>query len=259
MGKGTERISSEEALINPFFERHLVIYEFARKFVCGGAVLDVGCGEGHGSRLLSETAESVVGIDYAKDALEIARKSPGAGKLEFICADVTKFMPPDGAFDTICAFHIIEHLLKPDDFLRNMKRLLKPGGTLLLATPNKTMSIVENPYHYIEYDKGGFEILLRGHFSDVGMFGLHFSRKVDKFIAQKKKEHDRILRIDPLKLRNLMPVGLKRFISGFVAPYFHSAVYRKDPGLVDSITMNDFWISDSDVALGLDFIGVCKK
>ena len=49
-------------------------------------------------------------------------------------------------------FQVIEHIKRDRDFLKEIYRVLKPGGKLILTTPNKNMSITRNPWHVREYD-----------------------------------------------------------------------------------------------------------
>jgi 2-polyprenyl-3-methyl-5-hydroxy-6-metoxy-1,4-benzoquinol methylase len=98
-----------------------------------GTVLDIGCGTGYGSAILS-TKANVVALDISPAALRFARKSyPGP---EFVMATATSIPLADESVDMVTAFEIIEHLAEPDKFLAECHRTLKKGGVLVLSSPN---------------------------------------------------------------------------------------------------------------------------
>jgi dolichyl-phosphate beta-glucosyltransferase len=141
-----------------------------------GRVLEVGAGEGAVGRLLGSDFE-YVGIDLSTDAVRRARN---AG-LEVFRSTLDGFVNLGAAFDTIASFHVFEHLPDPHDALARMKDLLKPGGSLILVTPDteSLLCLVSGdrwvsykfPEHLILYSRSalvellensGFEILSIG-------------------------------------------------------------------------------------------------
>lgn len=99
-------------------------------------VLDVGCYDGHIGMLLKEKmgAQCVVyGIDAADNCVAESRKKGIKAKK----CDITKGINyPSNSFDIVFAGEIIEHVLDSDFFMRELKRVLKPNGTLIFTTPN---------------------------------------------------------------------------------------------------------------------------
>jgi 2-polyprenyl-3-methyl-5-hydroxy-6-metoxy-1,4-benzoquinol methylase len=96
--------------------------------------LDIGCSSGYLARRLVERGATVVGIDVDEEAVQEARK---------ICEQVligdveTMELPlPEGSFDLVLAGDVIEHLRDPERFLARIRPLLRPGGRLVLTTPN---------------------------------------------------------------------------------------------------------------------------
>lgn len=93
-------------------------------------VLDVACGV---SVLGKCFGKHVYGIDMNREAVTAAKKNGIQAKR----GDVEEpWDYPDGFFDVVIASHIIEHMTSPDHLLREAKRVLKDGGTILLITPN---------------------------------------------------------------------------------------------------------------------------
>jgi SAM-dependent methyltransferase len=104
----------------------------------GTRVLEIGCGGGGLLRLLREHGAAAVGVDTLDVALELAKRWGGSsGGLMFIRIDSDGALPfRDDSFDVIMGQHVVEHLTDVGAVLCEWKRLLAPGGRLVLATPN---------------------------------------------------------------------------------------------------------------------------
>jgi SAM-dependent methyltransferase len=99
----------------------------------GGRTLDLGCYSGYLMDRLSERGHSVYGADSNKYFVEYCR---GKGLKVELCSMERVFPFVDGAFDTVIAGELIEHIYDTDLFLSECARVLKPGGRLLITTPN---------------------------------------------------------------------------------------------------------------------------
>lgn len=97
-------------------------------------LLDVGCGDGALCLLVGERARRRIGVDGALAALE---KAEALG-VSVQCANLDGAHLPyrDGAFDAVACLDVLEHVLDPRHLLREMARLLRRGGVLVLTTPN---------------------------------------------------------------------------------------------------------------------------
>lgn len=101
------------------------------------SVLDAGCGNGLFGRYFKEkTGCRLVGVDGSPYALEEARRA-GYDEVQ-LCPDMgASALPfPDASFDFVLCKDVLEHLLMPLDLLRELRRVLRPGGTLLCHVPN---------------------------------------------------------------------------------------------------------------------------
>jgi SAM-dependent methyltransferase len=139
---------------------HYARYAWAATLVRGD-VLDVACGTGYGARLLERCAR-VSGVDRDEEAIELAR-SRAAGR--FIVAEMPPIPFGDNAFDFVVCFETVEHIADDQRFVREIARVLRPGGQLLVSTPNKDVSSPDgapiNPWHVREYTLGSLTELLR--------------------------------------------------------------------------------------------------
>src|SRR5271169_2245284 len=112
-------------------------YRFACSFVSGKRVLDVACGSGYGSALLSQEvgATCVMGVDASWEALNAARRFLAPGNVGFALSDAEQLPFCDGGFDVIVSMETLEHLRHPEVFLRELGRLLCAGGKAIISTP----------------------------------------------------------------------------------------------------------------------------
>jgi len=155
---------------------HLARYRWAAAAVAGRDVLDAGCGEGYGSRLLAELggARRCVGIDIDERTIAAARDAYGNGAtLEFEAGDVTRLPFEDKSFDVITCFETIEHVAAQSNAVAELARVLRPGGMLLISSPNRGVYPPGNPFHEQELTAAEFEALLRSSFSHVALMRQH--------------------------------------------------------------------------------------
>ncbi len=154
---------------------HLHRYYFARQLATGQDVLDMASGEGYGADILAGEARYVIGIDSHRDSVYHASKKYARENLAFIQGSITSVPLQPKGFDIITCFEAIEHISDHESLLTEIKRLLRPGGVLVLSSPNKStysdISNFKNAFHEKElYFEDLFALMCR-HFATVRFFG----------------------------------------------------------------------------------------
>jgi ubiquinone/menaquinone biosynthesis C-methylase UbiE len=134
---------------------HLARYEFAVPFVEDQEVLDLASGTGYGGALLAQSARSVVGIDIDADAVAYAHDVYGSDNCRFRTGNGEAIELDDETIDVVTSFETIEHVPSDQKLLAEFHRVLRPGGLLIISTPNQwPLEIAE--FHVREYDYQGF-------------------------------------------------------------------------------------------------------
>lgn len=152
---------------------HFARYAFARRFAAGQRVLDAGCGVGYGAAELSLDAAAVTGIDISPEAIAQARTFYPLPNLRFTAGSCTHLPFPNGAFDLVTAFEVIEHLTDYRALIAECSRVTAPGGLFLVSTPNREYynetreQVGPNPYHEHEFEAQEFVDELRAGFPSV--------------------------------------------------------------------------------------------
>lgn len=152
---------------------HLKRYDFGLRLCEGADVLDAACGAGYGAAHLAQKAKSVVGVDLSAETIARAQRRYELGNLAFRTGDVERLADPDATYDVVCCFETIEHVAEPEQMLSEFTRVLRPGGTLLVSTPNApvTTRTPANPFHRIEWSAADFRTLLERFFDDIELYG----------------------------------------------------------------------------------------
>jgi ubiquinone/menaquinone biosynthesis C-methylase UbiE len=152
---------------------HRARYRWALSLAAGLDVLDAGCGVGYGTEVLVDGgASSAVGVDISDHAIAAARSRAGAA-LRFEVGDVERLPMPDGSFDLVTCFEVIEYVQHPERALDELRRVLRPGGVLLISSPNRGAYPPGNRWHVHEYTSGELEQSLRRRFPQVRMYRQH--------------------------------------------------------------------------------------
>lgn len=155
------------------WNEHFARYAFARRYAHAKRILDAGSGTGYGTAELAQTARWAVGVDLAPEAAAYAQATYPLPNLRFTAGSCAALPFADGSFDLVVAFEVIEHLRDYRAFLTETRRVLAPGGFLIVSTPNKKYYAESraqtgpNPYHEHEFEPEEFVGELSSVFATV--------------------------------------------------------------------------------------------
>jgi SAM-dependent methyltransferase len=161
---------------NYWFRRHEVAYLVLRPFVAGARVLEAGSGEGYGAGLLAGVAESVTALEL--DPTAAAHSSAAYPDVRTVRGNLCSLPFGDSSFDAIAHFQTFEHLWDQAGFVAECARVLRPGGTLLLTTPNTLTFPKGNPFHVRELTMPELVELLEPHFTIQHRWGLRHAPRL---------------------------------------------------------------------------------
>jgi SAM-dependent methyltransferase len=245
-----ERLHRGDPLFAVDLARHEAAYEIAKARIGAGRVLDLGCGSGYGAAALAATNALVVALDRVPP--DPASRRGGA---RFVRADLGALPFAARAFELVASFQVIEHLEDPGPYLDALARSLAPGGTAILTTPNLLTSDRVNPYHVHEYTAEELERLLRTRFDEVEMHGIGASEPVRRYLDARSRRIRRIIRLDPLRLRDRLPRALVERLFALFA-----ILVRRQTGASEGApdaTWRDFPPGPADERC-LDLLAICR-
>lgn len=162
---------------NYWFRRHEIVYARLLDRCTGATVLEAGSGEGYGANMIAAVATEVIGLDYDSSAVEHVRAA--YPRVRMIQGNLAELPLDDASVDVVVNFQVIEHLWDQGQFLRECLRVLRPGGELLISTPNRiTFSPGRdtplNPFHTRELNAAELsELLVAAGFRVEVMAGVH--------------------------------------------------------------------------------------
>lgn len=155
---------------------HLQRYHAIKHLVDGKTVLDAATGEGYGASILSETASQVYAIDIDRASIDRASRTYSKSNLAYLEASIERLPFPDLSMDVVVSFETIEHVGAElqSAFLKEIARVLKHDGLLIISTPNKAVysdaRSFNNPFHVKEFYKQEFVDFLKLYFPRVQLY-----------------------------------------------------------------------------------------
>lgn len=242
---------------NPIHQRLLRPYVLVKDLIYGD-VLEVGCGEGRGIDLLLEKAKTYTAIDKIDSVIERLSARYPSGK--FISGNI----PPlssfgDDSFDCVVSFQVIEHIENDHLFLKEINRVLKPGGKAWITTPNRPLSLSRNPWHIREYTSKELTDLAKKYFAQVEMKGVGGNEKVMRYHERNRVSVNNLMKWDVLDLQYKLPAAVLRVPYELMNRLNRNKLKDQADELVMSIQQGDYLlIEQAEAALDL-FLMVKKK
>jgi ubiquinone/menaquinone biosynthesis C-methylase UbiE len=245
--------------------QHLFAYDHLSKQLKNtDSVLEIGCGEGYGTRILSGKAGKVTGIDKDGRTILAAREKYRAANLVFDPYSGEKLPFPDSSFDRVAAFQVIEHVPDDSGFLKEAARVLKKGGIMTLTTPNRDYRLKpgQKPwyrFHVREYDRKGFEDVLKTAFNGVEVYSINASAGIYAIERSVARLASTLESWDFLNLRELASHGLRRRIINLWNAVACDRRKKGNPDFKNKYSLGDFGVSKVSFERSLDFLAVCVK
>ncbi len=252
-------IKSKEEFLS--YLRHVFAYEYAEeKIPHNSKILEVGFGDGYGTEMLNNSSKikKIIGIDI--DSETVAHAKSHHKKCDFREYDGVKIPFKDNTFDAVVSFQVIEHVKDVQNYLKEIKRVLKKGGRVFITTPNRNYRLGKNekpwnPFHLREYDKNSLEKDILKVFSKVHIKGIHGTKEIDS-VEKKRVENIRktvdLSKKDKLGLRKLLPEFVKRMIVQVIRG-------KKATSFDKSSFSTDDFLVENDSEKGLDLLVIAIK
>ncbi len=257
MATYTTEIASDKLISdNPIHQRLLKAYIAAKPWILGH-LLEIGCGEGRGVEELLPYAESYLGLDKIGEVIKVLQsKFPG---INFQQAVIPPFHTiEDESFDTIVSFQVIEHISDDHLFLKEIYRMLRPGGKAIISTPNRTHSLSRNPWHEREYTPKELLDLSTGIFDRVEAKGIGGNERVWAYHEANRKSVHKIMRFDIFDLQHKLPASVLRLPYEILNRINRNKLHQQQGNSVVEITHEDYPLVE-DPASGLDLFYILWK
>ena len=221
--------------------RHMTAYHFARGFLRGRDVLDMGCGTGYGTNFLFRKGQvrSIIGLDVSAASIDYCRRQYPDLAPCFRLAEPDGQPLPTETADVVLLLQVIEHIAAASEFLARLTSILRRGGMLLLTTPNVRVQPHDgyhpaNPHHVREYDRSTLAELCRPYLHVERELAVHGSLRV----------HGRGLGWE----RSVIFRALRKVVRKLAPP-----LYVPGPSLAD------FQISAQAIERGMDLLFLCRR
>lgn len=244
-----ERVSQKDLSDNFVFQRSLLAYIEAAKIVSGN-VLEIGTGSGYGIEYITASCEKFTTVDKYETDIKIPEN------VLFFKLNVPPLTNiPDNTYDYVITFQVIEHIQKDDVFVKEIYRVLKNGGKLIVTTPNKKMSLTRNPWHVREYTISELKQLLLKRFQSIDEFGVFGNQKIMDYYTLNKQSVKKFTRFDIFNLQYILPRQLLKIPYDIANRINRKKILKKNSSLVSDIKLDDYFLkAPTDECFDLFFI-----
>ena len=257
MSTFTTEIASDTIVSdNPIHQRLLQAYYEAESYIHGD-ILEPGCGEGRGIELLAHKSKSYMALDKIQSVID--KLKPRFPNVEFR----STFFPPftelkDNSFDVVISFQVIEHLKDDLGFLKEIHRVLRPGGKAIITTPNIKMTLTRNPWHVREYTNQELKSLALSVFETVEMKGIAGNEKVMDYYNENKASVAKFTRFDIFDLQHRLPASLLRIPYDILNRVNRNMLQSSNDNLVSDINHDDYFLNEESET-NLDLFCIMTK
>lgn len=209
-----------------------------------GVVLDVGCGVGAQTRRLAGDRRLVIGVDYSPATAIGAGREHGRDSLRFAGMDGSHLGVRDGSVSAVVSSHIIEHFRYPERHVAELARVVADHGTAFVITPNAPADF-ENPFHIYPFEPEQLTSMLRLCFAEVEMLGIEGDDVLHDDFAARRASGERLLRLDPLRLRHKLGRGAYVWAYEHALPRVYRMIGSDASGIGSGIDDSHLFVTNS--------------
>jgi SAM-dependent methyltransferase len=158
----------------------------------------------------------------------------------------------------VVTFQVIEHIVPDDLYVKEIARVLKPGGKLIVTTPNRHMSLSRNPWHIREYKPAELTALLKKHFKTVDTKGVYGNETVMDYYQKNKESVQKIMKYDIFNLQWILPRQILQVPYDYMNRRNRKKLLQSNNDLTSGIKSSDFFLKEVDDK-SLDLFYIAEK
>lgn len=246
--------------------RHLFAYEEVKDSLgASDRVLEIGGGEGYGTRMLAEACQEITALDIEPGVVDYANKRHGSDRCRFELYDGSRIPYDDATYDAVVSFQVIEHIQDDDHFVSELHRVLKSGGTAYLTTPNRDTRLKPgqrpwNRFHVREYSQQSLADLMQRHFAWVAVEGISAIEEIMELEARRVRQGPLLRLALSLGLRKLVPEKLDPYVARLMGRLRgQQPITGEQEEIKKRFTVSDFRVEKEEVAGSLDLYARATK
>jgi SAM-dependent methyltransferase len=258
--------STEEYVL---YLMHLSDYMRARQLVSNRDVLDLGCNNGYGTNILGGRCKRIVGVDVSSTAIAAATSKYQSDNVSFRQIDGRVLPFSDDSFDVITSFQVIEHLSDYQAYFSEIRRVLRPAGTLLLTTPNACIRVLPgarpwNRFHIREFRPDELLQLVRsqfefgqvvGQFAEEGTYAIEYDRCIRARDSGSRKSEKSLREL----VSPLLPQAIKHLIQRALSAAHADKQEFPSDDFKKAHNIEDFFYSERRLEESLSLVALCAN